>query len=263
MNDPAKTPGDPPARLDQIATRWSLLRLAHQDTLSVAGPARNTLALRYSGAIRAYVGALVQDGQDADELAQEVLVRILRGDLKQAKPERGRFRDLLKAVIRNLARSHWARQQRRAGVEWDLTLVADDADEGDSEQDRQWLATWRRSVLDKTWAALEDYERTHKGSVSYTVLRLKTDKPGADSGELAECLGRHLGRPYRPEALRQQLHRARLRFAQFLLEEVARVLDDPTPRRVEEELIEVGLMDYVRDFLPEDWRTTGELKEVL
>jgi RNA polymerase sigma-70 factor (ECF subfamily) len=261
MSDPAKSPSDPPARLDQIPTRWSLLRLAHEDTSSIASPARNILALRYSGAIRAYVGSLVQDSADADELAQEVLVRLLRGDLKQADPQRGRFRDLLKAVMRNLARSHWAKQQRRAGVEWDLNLVADDPEEAGAAADEEWLRTWRNSVLEKTWAALEDYERTHKGSISFTVLRLRADHPEMESTELAARLSEKLGRPYRSEALRQQIHRARLRFARFLLEEVARSLDDPTPERVEEELIEVGLMDYVRDFLPSDWRTTGELKE--
>jgi hypothetical protein len=27
------------------------------------------------------------------------------------------------------------------------------------------------------------------------------------------------------------------------------------PERIEEELIEVGLMEYVQDFLPPDWRS--------
>lgn len=90
-----------PARLEDINTRWSLLRLAHQSAVSQAGPARETLVLAYARAIRSYVGAIVRDSGDADELAQEVLVRILRGDFSGADPRRGRFRDLLKVAVRN------------------------------------------------------------------------------------------------------------------------------------------------------------------
>ena len=70
------------------------------------------------------------------------------------------------------------------------------------------------------------------------------------------------GKRFRADAVRQQLRRARLRFAELLVQEVARGIDDPTPARLEEELIDVGLMEYVRDFLPADWRTTGELREL-
>src|SRR6516225_9748112 len=102
MNQPSPHPAHGPARLDEIPTQWSLLRLAQQNSFRVAGPARNTLALRYAGAIRSYVGAQVKDQQDADEVAQEVLVRIIRGDFAGADPQRGRFRDLLKVAVRNM-----------------------------------------------------------------------------------------------------------------------------------------------------------------
>src|SRR5215467_9141490 len=122
----------------------------------------------------------------------------------------------------------------------------------ESPYDDQLLATWRRSLLDMTWSALEEYQRAHKGSVSFTLLRLRADFPDDDSEQLAARLSDVLGRKVRADAVRQQLRRARLRFAQLLLEEVARGLDDPTPERVEEELVEIGLMDYVGDFLPPD-----------
>ena len=47
----------------------------------------------------------------------------------------------------------------------------------------------------------------------------------------------------------------------LLTEEIARCLDDPTPERVEEELAESGLLEYVRDFLSPAWRTRGELRD--
>jgi hypothetical protein len=247
---------DGPERLDQIETRWSLLRMAHQPSTTVACPARNALAMLYRRAIRAYVGALVADPQDADELSQEILVRLLSGNFHRADPARGRFRDMLKVAVANLVRSFWSKRGRRAGDLHDVSQLADGSDE---TADAQWLAGWRSTLLDNAWAALQDHERSHEGSIAYKVLRLRADYPDDDSPQLAERLSVALGRLVRPEALRQQLHRARWRFAQFLIAEVARSVEAPTPERVEEELIEVGLIDYVRDFLPPDWHETGEL----
>jgi hypothetical protein len=111
-----------------------------------------------------------------------------------------------------------------------------------------------------TWAALQAFEREHPGSIAWTLLRLRADCPDEDSNELAARLSEAIGRTVQPAAVRQQLRRARLRFAQLVIEGIARGLDNPTPERVEEELIEVRLMEYVRDFLPPDWRQRGELR---
>src|SRR5579884_977109 len=114
-----------PARLDEIPTEWSLLRLAHEDAVSMAGPAREALVLRYNRAIRNYVRALVKNEQDADEVAQEVLLRLLRGQFASASPQRGSFRRMLIVATHNLVRTFWAKQKRRAGVEYDLDTVED------------------------------------------------------------------------------------------------------------------------------------------
>ena len=82
---------------------------------------------------------------------------------------------------------------------------------------------------------------------------LRADHPDDDSEQQAARLSQATGKTFRADAARQQLRRARARFAELLLEEIARTLDQPTPERVQEELIELGLMDYVRDFL-----STGE-----
>ena len=78
--------------------------------------------------------------------------------------------------------------------------------------------------------------------------------PDAESEELAQKLGAKLGRSVRADAVRQQLRRARVRFAELLLEEVADGLDQATPDRIEDELISLGLFEHVRDLLPADWK---------
>ena len=246
-----------PRRLDQIPTEWSLLRLAH-DNPSTVGEARNTLVRRYAKAIRNYVGALVREPQDADEVAHDVVVKLLRGAFASADPKRGRFRDLLTVATHNTVRTYWSKKLSRPRNDVDLSNVADRDGPDPAAEDE--LVVWRGAVLDLAWKALEKYERSHAGSISWTVLRLRADFPDDDMDQLASRLTEKTGRPFQAAALRQQLRRARLRFAQALLEEVAAGLDDPTPERVEEELREVGLFPYVSDFLPPDWRTSGMLQ---
>src|SRR5262245_48930499 len=92
---------DAPSRLDAMSTRWSLLRRAHEDSTASAKDARNALVMRYSAAIRRYVGAIMRDDATADEVAQDVIVRMLQGNFAGANADRGRFRDFLKTAIRN------------------------------------------------------------------------------------------------------------------------------------------------------------------
>jgi hypothetical protein len=58
------------------------------------------------------------------------------------------------------------------------------------------------------------------------------------------------GKVLKAEAFRKQVSRARRMFAQFLVKEIAETLDKPAAPDVEDELVDLGLMGYVRDFLP-------------
>src|SRR5262249_23823131 len=105
MADPPADRDPVPGRLDEIGTEWGLLQQAHQAGEGAAAP-RNALVIRYARAIRNYVGALVSEPQDADEVTQDLLVRLLRGRFAAASPERGRFRRMLAVAARNLVRNH-------------------------------------------------------------------------------------------------------------------------------------------------------------
>lgn len=254
---------DDPERLDQVVTQWSLLRLAHQPVDPGSPQARQAMLLKYRNAVRGYVAALLQGHADADDVAQDVLVRLMRGDFASADPSRGRFRDFLKFAVRNMVRNHWSRQQRRSAVSLDDTTGLDPAGSAveAEDSDAAWTAECRNQLLETTWQALEQYEQATPGCCHFTLLRLRTEHPDADSTELAEHLSRTTGKVWRADAGRQQLRRARLRFAELLVEELAASLKQPTPDAVEEELVALGLIGFVRPFLPEDWRTTGELRD--
>jgi len=243
-------PSEQRSRLEAISPRWSLLRQARAGTATSADEARNALALRYLPAIRRYIRALVQNDQDADDIAHDVVVRLLAGDFGVADPARGRFRDLLKVAVRNMVRNRWAQEKRRRKADLDVACVAED----DPEDDERWLAQWRQGVLDLAWKALEQHEHSRPGSVAYRLLRLRTDHPDDTSEQLAERLSQQLGQTLRADAVRQKLRRARLQFVDLLIGEVANGLHEPTPEKIEDELVALRLMDFLRELLPADWK---------
>src|SRR4029079_9306886 len=81
----------PPRTLEQISTHWPMI----QD------PAR--FVLRYAPAIESYLHALVRDPHAVEEIAQDFLLRVVERGLIPEANLRGRFRNYLKAAVRNAA----------------------------------------------------------------------------------------------------------------------------------------------------------------
>lgn len=238
----------PDERIEAIQTRWSLIRNAHlTGQPESASEARRLLVMRYAPAIRRYVGAIVRNDEDADELSQDLMVRLMRGDFGGADPSKGRFRDLLKTAIRNLVKSGWEKNNRRRTVDAEL----DDVTGGDhSAQDSEWTQVWRKSVMDHAWNRLLAEEGGKPGP-AWHALRLKADFPDEESDQLAERLSRKTESTVRPDNFRQILRRARARYAGHLLDEIRAGLDSESEDRLQEELAALGLLELVREFLPE------------
>jgi hypothetical protein len=230
-SDAGSAPG-----LDEISTHWPMIR----------DPVR--FVMRYAPAIRKYLEALVRNTHDAEELAQEFLLRgLLRGFIRTAEL-RGRFRDYLKVAVRNAALTHLGRR-RPAGAVGDLAWAID-AHDSEEQAEQAWVAEWRRCLIDRVLQALDHHQRQSPGNLFYTVVRLSLDHPQEDSDALASRASALAGRPIGAEAFRKQLSRARRRFAELLVEEVRQTLQQPTPALIEEELAELGLLSYLRGFLP-------------
>jgi RNA polymerase sigma factor (sigma-70 family) len=228
------------SNLDHITTRWPAIR----------DPAQ--FVLRYAPAVWKYLAALLRDPHDADEVAQEFLARVVERGFANADPGRGRFRDYLKAAVRNAALNYLRGKRRAPQADLDRLALAG----GEDANEQAWVAEWQRCALDKAWRVLDRHQANTPGNLFHTVLRLYVDHPDDDSEALAARASALAGRPLRADAFRKQLSRARRLFAEALLEEVKQTLESPTPRQVEEELVELGLMPYVADFLPDDWHRT-------
>jgi RNA polymerase sigma factor (sigma-70 family) len=243
-------------RLGQLETQWSLVRRAYAETPSVAQEALSVLVMRYSPAIRAYVKLLTRNDADADELAQDVVVRLLKGDFANADPHRGRFRDLLMVSVRNMVKNHWQRANRRPKTGIDSPETAglfDDIGEYSKAADESWIANWRTMLIEIAMTRLERHQSENPESVIYSAVRLRSSFPDLDSTGLAQKLSEMAGREINAAAYRQNLKRGRVRFAQYVVEEIAQGLELADTDRLQEELISVGLYEYVKDVLPDNW----------
>ncbi|MFO0970551.1 MAG: sigma factor [Gemmataceae bacterium] len=225
-----------PDRLDQIDTDWSL----------VFEPAH--VVLRYAHAVQCYLQALVRNEHDAEEVAQEFFLWVSQNGLPRASQDRGRFRDYLKKVVRNKA-LNFLRDKGPRSFNTDLLKVPAPEDTR-GIPDQEWLVHWRGCLLKRTWRRLEDYQAHSPKGRYHTVLLLCATYPGEDSASLAARAAAMEGSTMAADAFRKQVSRARRVFAELLVHEVAETIDKPSPSDVEEELTDLGLMRYVRDYLP-------------
>jgi Sigma-70 region 2 len=225
-----------PGNLDQIETDWSVV---HE-------PA--SLVERYAHAVDCYLHALIKNKHDAEEVAQEFFLWVSQHGFPRVRQDRGRFRDYLKKVVRNYA-LNFLRRKPLHSQRADLLHVPA-PEHTDEVPDQEWVIQWRRCLLKRAWRRLQKHEQRSPDNLFYTVLHLCAVHPHEDSRTLASRASLLCGKPLRPEAFRKQVSRARRMFAQFLIKEIADTLDKPAASEVEDELVDLGLMVYVRDFLP-------------
>jgi len=238
---------DPNQRISRISTLWSLVFQAHDGPAEAMTSARQQLVKRYGGAIRRYLGKVLQDPDAADEVFQDFAVRLLEGDLRGADPRRGRFRDFVKGTLIHLIADYRKQQQKWPGpLPDDGSALA--ADPEDMQADRRFEESWRDELLARAWAALAEIS-TATAQPYYAVLRFRADHPDLRSPQMAEQIAARLGRAFTAAGVRQILHRAREKFAGLLLDEVTQSLDRPTAEQLEQEMVELGLLDYCRPAL--------------
>src|SRR5437868_14797454 len=146
------------SHLSQITTLWSVWRVAHNGPAGAVQAAQARLLERYGGAIRRYLQSAVRDPEAVEELFQEFALRLLRGSLGGADPERGRFRDFVKGVLFHLIADHHKRRQRAP-----RNLPADYPEPGFepslADSERMFLQSWRDELMARAWSALAEVEK--------------------------------------------------------------------------------------------------------
>ncbi|MFL5245772.1 MAG: RNA polymerase sigma factor [Gemmataceae bacterium] len=232
-----------PSRLSHISTMWSMLDQVRDGQSEAATAACNELMQRYGGPIHRYLIAALRDTHAADDLTQEFALGLVRGAYHNVSPERGRFRSYIKKVLFHLV-SRYRRQEKKRGMplpQDGRALEELASPSHDLALESAFEENWRDELLARTWETLGPAHPR-----LYAVLRLRAAHPDYSSEQLAELLGKKLGKSIKPETVRQNLHRARTLFAELLLQEVACSLRCPTKQEIEQELSELNLLTYCK-----------------
>ena len=230
------------SRISRIETTWTVLRQAHG--IEGAAEALETLLHRYRRAVYVYLLGVLRDPDAADEVFQEFALRVVRGAFRNAQPEKGRFRNLIKTTLANLISDHRRKQNRKPIELQEEEALPGREDSMTPEAESAFVQEWRDDVLRRTWDVLAEEEPLY-----YAVLQYRADHPEARSEEIAKSLSASLGRALTAAGVRQTLHRARDRFAQLLLTEVSASLESPDEDRLRDELEVLGLLTYCQDAL--------------
>ena len=236
--------------LSRIETHWTAVFQAHQGLPTEAAAAQAALVRRYGGAVHRYLLASLRDAEAADDLAQEFALRFFRGDFRNADPGQGGFRDFLKRAVYHLMVDYHrsrrsrpcapGRRGRRAGPRTPIRGIAIST--------CRFLESWRDQLMALAWTELGRVQEW-TGQPFADVLRLRVENADLRSpnwpSELiaaARSIGycrlgpRHS--PPRPDM-----------FVESLLGEVEQSLRYPSPERLEEELIDLGLLEHCRSVL--------------
>ncbi len=234
-------------RLSQLSTQWTMVFKAHSGASDEASDAAAQLMCRYAGAVHRYLLKALRDPDAAAELDQEFALRFLRGDFRHCDPKRGRFRDYVKRAVQNLINDYHRRKRPTRSLDSGFPEPAVE-DSGLTQFDHQFLESWRNDLLDRAWNALSEFERSSRQPY-FTVLRSRVEHPDLKSTELARHLSQAVGRPFTAGAARQVLQRSRQKYVDYLVEEVAGSLEQPTRDDIEEELGDLKLLEQCRPYL--------------
>ncbi|WP_157665009.1 RNA polymerase sigma factor [Mariniblastus fucicola] len=234
-------------RLSRITTNWDDLIAAHKsDSFDpAAAEQRGIILKRYAECIYQYILGATHCHHTTEDLSQDFALRFVRGDFRNANPDRGRFRDYLKRSLRNLVTDFFRRKNSKpAGVD----LKGAEANAIGS-LDTAFTDQWRRQLLGITWESLKEHE-SNSGSLYYSVLYLRSQRPKLNSQSLAKEFTEQYQREVTADWFRQTLRRARRKFADLLVQEVGKTIQSDSKQELADELAILGLQKYVEESEP-------------
>ena len=236
---------DLPEPLAEPQTSWTLLNQANdiQVTEAVRTAARQEVIQRYLPFAERYL-LLALGGRTelVPALISEFSVRVMNGNaLAHVTPEKGRFRDYLRTILKNLVRDHY-RYQGRAHEQ------LNEMEEANIEakfSDQTFYQQWRIELTMQAMQAMGNSERARDREL-YAVLQLKMAPKKMSLAAMALQLTNVLGRPVNAAWVGRQTFAARERLRDLVRREVRKSLFDPTEEAVNEELADLGMLEFVR-----------------
>ena len=215
-------------RMEFQSTIWELVGRARDDKAAAVA----YVADAYRAPIVAFFRRLGYDAHSAEDLSQEVFLQLCRSDvLARARKEKGKFRTLMLAIARNVARMH---ERRRGADKRAAELSAEPLEwreiAAEMATDDAFDRAWARGLLDRAMAALAA-ECKANGSASHAAIHAHLYR-GLSYKEIADELGASVTQ------VGNHIHHARERLRQFLGRLVAMYEEEAGSARTEVELLE-------------------------
>lgn len=230
-----------PAAGDFPTTHWSRVIAAGDPGSPSAREALAELCQSYWFPLYAYIRRRGHDPDRAQELTQDLFVRLLeKGVLAAADPTRGRFRSFLRAVCADFLANRRDRENalKRGGGRVIVPMGCDEAEARYAREPAHELTPER--IFDRTWALIvlgrvleqlrEDYRLAGQSRTFEVLSPVLTDGPRVVAyATLAARLGTTDG------AVRVAVHRLRRRYGDRLRDEIAATVADPS--EVDDEIV--------------------------
>ena len=213
-------------------THWSVVLAAGRDSSPDSAGALEYLCQAYWYPLYAFVRRSGHGPEDADDLTQEFLARLLEKKwLADADPARGRFRSFLLAALKHFLANEWNRSQclKRGGGREFVALDANTAEERYALEppdlatpellyDRRWALT----LLARTQQRLRDEMHAEGQAERFAALEptLVGERTALPYGELAARFG------VTETAVKSMVLRLRKRFRETLREEVSQTIGE-------------------------------------
>ena len=216
-------------------TRWDLVLSSGNVDSPQFGKALAELCTIYWYPLYAFARRKGFSEHDAQDLTQSFFLHLLeKTPLKQAHPEKGRFRSFLLASFQNHISVYWqhARALKRGGGSPPVSLDAHESDEAYRLESTDELtaetifdAHWAKLLLERVTMRLEDQYRMAGKAKVFEQLRGFLSLSGGETGSSYEDAARELGLSL--AGAKTLVCRLRKRFASFYRYEVAQTVLDP------------------------------------
>jgi len=221
-------------------TRWTVVRAASGAPAGERRAALETLCRAYWKPVHAFVQKRGASPVLAEDLTQAFFARLLeKQDLRQADPDRGRFRTFLLASLKHFLSNERDREraEKRGGGRVLASLDAAESPDshgprGAATPEREFERDWARSVLERALERLGEEQRRAEKGAQWEALRaqLTADEERVPGAALAAQLG------LSENAVRVAVHRLRRRFGELVRDEVRETVG---PGEVDDEVREL------------------------
>ncbi|MBL8148523.1 MAG: sigma-70 family RNA polymerase sigma factor [Blastocatellia bacterium] len=216
------------------STQWSLVLAAGKDVTPEAEQALASLCQKYWQPLYCYIRSKGYTSPEAQDLTQSFFAKLLEKNyLKQAKPERGKFRSFLLSSLKHYLANEWDRKQaaKRGGhlqiVGLEEIIVAEQSYMSDVVKDqltpeRLFERRWTLALLQQILGELEEkFDKAGKKKIFDRLKEFLIDGEGKTSYSLVAAeLGMTEG------AVKVAVHRLRSQFGQLLRTEIAQTVDE-------------------------------------